>query len=92
MFTNLGSEIGKFGAYLGQTARLMVGLPDLYNQLDQHTVFINDATQSTALLNDLAEMCKSHAKTYPCSEAMCKLVHNILILRLSDTTDPMDQD
>ena len=71
---------------------MMVGLPDLFNQLDQHTVFINDATQSTALLNDLAERCKSHAKTYPCSESMCKLVHNILILRLSDTTDPMDQD
>ena len=41
MFTNLGSEIGKFGAYLGQTARLMVGLPDydvyLTHMHEQHT-------------------------------------------------------
>ena len=40
MFTNLGSEIGKFGAYLGQTARLMVGLPDydvyLTHMQEQH--------------------------------------------------------
>ncbi len=27
-------ELGKFGAYLGQTARLMVGLPDYDNYLD----------------------------------------------------------
>ncbi len=26
--------LGKFGAYLGQTARLMVGLPDYDNYLD----------------------------------------------------------
>lgn len=30
MFT----ELGKFGAYLGQTARLMVGLPDYDNYLN----------------------------------------------------------
>lgn len=28
------SELGKFGAYLGQTARLMVGLPDYDNYLN----------------------------------------------------------
>lgn len=27
-------ELGKFGAYLGQTARLMVGLPDYDNYLN----------------------------------------------------------
>ena len=26
-------ELGKFGAYLGQTARLMIGLPDYDNYL-----------------------------------------------------------
>ena len=28
------SELGKFGAYLGQTARLMVGLPDYDNYMN----------------------------------------------------------
>ncbi len=28
------SELGKFGAYLGQAARLMVGLPDYDNYLN----------------------------------------------------------
>ena len=27
-------ELGKFGAYLGQTARLMIGLPDYDNYLN----------------------------------------------------------
>jgi uncharacterized short protein YbdD (DUF466 family) len=28
------SDLGKFGAYLGQTARLMIGLPDYDNYLN----------------------------------------------------------
>ena len=32
------SELGKFGAYLGQTARLMVGLPDYDNYLNHMQV------------------------------------------------------
>jgi uncharacterized short protein YbdD (DUF466 family) len=31
-------ELGKFGAYLGQTARLMVGLPDYDNYLNHMQV------------------------------------------------------
>ena len=37
-------ELGKFGAYLGQTARLMVGLPDYDNYLNHMQANHHDQT------------------------------------------------
>ncbi len=40
-------ELGKMGAYLGQTARLMIGLPDYDNYLNHMQVNHPDQTAMT---------------------------------------------
>lgn len=67
---------------------MWIGLPDLWMQMDQYTSYINDVKQVMELTRDLSETCKSHAKTFPVCEQMCKMVSNILVLRVQNP----DQD
>jgi len=61
---------------------MWIGFPDLWVQLDQYTTYINDVKQVVELTRDLSETCKSHAKTFPVSEKMCKMISNILVFRV----------
>ena len=63
---------------------LLFGFPDLFSQLDQHAEFLNDEHRCKQLNGDLLDTISAHATQFPGAATMCKLIHNILMLRLTD--------